>query len=142
VTPVRSAILAVAVGWLAAGCAGPGRGGRTGVERDRLARVGLRVVSEDEALLPDAERGRCIPCRVITGFPLPPVPPDPAGYLIVGVNREPAATKQEILEALRAWDPGETLYLKIRRNPYLQDEPFLYEVDVPVRLRWHDREAP
>ena len=97
-------------------------------------RVGFRLISEEEAGIPRAERGRYLPCRVIPDFPRPPVSAYPAGYLIVGVNRSPAQNRREILNALIAWEPGQILYLAVRRNPYLIGEPEWYEVEVPARL--------
>ena len=92
----RCLTVSVLAGVLAAGCAATGRAVRPEDVRERLSRVGLVVISDDAALLPAAERGRFLPCRVNTTFPGPPVPHHPAGYLIVGVNREVAETKEAI----------------------------------------------
>ena len=109
-----------------AGCAGP-------TVEARLARVGLEIVSEEEAAIPDSERGRYLPCQVIAGFPESALPPHPAGYLFVGVDRHLCAA-DEIVEALQEWAPGETRTFTVRRNPYRQLQTVWWEYDVHLRL--------
>ena len=129
----RARLLSLAVALVVAGCAGTSPY-RLDAVREKLARVGLDTLSEEEAYVPASEHGRSIPCRVIAGFEGPPVPAHPAGYLITGVDRGRETTRAGILEALAAWAPGETLTLTLRRNRYLDDEAAWYEVEVPVRL--------
>lgn len=100
----------------------------------RLARVGLELITEEEAQIPRQERGRSLAVRVIPGFPEPALPPHPAGYLIVGLNRELVRDSAPLEEALRAWSPGRPLRLTVRRNPYLQVEPGWWEAEVELRL--------
>lgn len=105
--------------------------------REKLARLGLELISENEALIPAELAGHFVPVRVISGFVRPALEPHPAGYLMVGVNRRPGANADAILCALTQWSPGETLVLTIRRNPYLQGvggEPGWWEADVKLRL--------
>lgn len=99
----------------------------------KLEAAGLEVLSDEEAALREDERDRCLPCRVRPGRSRPPVPPDPAGYLIVGVDRSPAS-RAEILAAIEDWEPGRDLLLTIRRNERLSADTGWYEVVVP--LRW------
>jgi len=109
-----------------AGCAGP-------TVEAKLARVGLELVSEEEAGVPAVERGRYLPCQVIEGFPETALPPHPAGYLFVGVDRQPCAA-DEITQALREWAPGETRTFTVRRNPYLLPQTVWWEYDVHLHL--------
>jgi len=115
-----------------AGCGAPMPAERNSLSY-RLAKVGLELLSEDQAQLPPAERGRYVPCRVIPGFPRPPLEEHPAGYLIVGVDGQPAPSAQAILTALEAWWPGRQISLKVRRNPYLLAEAEWWEADVRLR---------
>jgi hypothetical protein len=129
--PVVLAILPVA----GAGCAA----GATPREAEasaaaKLARVGLEVVTDEEARVPPADRGRWIACRVIPGFREPPAPEHPAGYLIASVGRQAGMTRRDMERAIAAWKEGERLILTIRRNPYFPGEPDWYEVNVPVIL--------
>ena len=101
--------------------------------RSKLALVGLEMITEEEALIPAREAGRYVPVRVNSSFPRPALEPHPAGYLIVGVNRRPAADVDAISQALSQWRPGETLVLTVRRNPYLQGETDWWEADVQLR---------
>ena len=98
-----------------------------------LARVGLELLSEDEAGIPDAERGRYLPCRVPEDFPEPALPPHPAGYLFVGVDGRPRKAA-EIRRALRGLKTGESRKFTIRRNPYLQTQTEWWEADVRLHL--------
>ncbi len=100
---------------------------------EKLARVGLRRISESEAALPPSERGRYVPCRVAASAPRAALKPHYAGYLIVGVHAEAAGSADEILAALKNWQPGETLSLRVRRNPYLGPEAEFWEMDVQMR---------
>ena len=100
----------------------------------KLARVGLELITERDAAIPRDELGRYVPCRVRAGAAAP-LPPDPAGYLIVGFDRQLADDASTILAALDRWRVGETLSLWVRRNPYLAAEPDWWEVnDLPVKL--------
>ena len=99
----------------------------------RLARVGLQLVSEDDAGVPASERGRYLPCRVIPRFPRPPLEDHPAGYLIVGVDGRPAPDSRTILRALENWTPGQPLRLTVWRNPYLLAESEFWQADVTLR---------
>ena len=114
------------------GCSAPAPAGPASLSA-RLARVGLELLSEDEARLPPPERGRYVPCRVIPGFPRPPLPEHPAGYLIVGMNGGPAPDAKAILRVLAEWTPGQPLLLTVRRNPYLQAEAEWWEAEVKLR---------
>ena len=117
----------------ACGCAGTRTAPRPD-ERATLSRVGLVLLPEDEALIPPEDRGKYLPCRVKRDYPQPPVPPHPAGYLIVGINKVRGAGAAHLREKLAAWESGEVLVLGIRRNPYRQDAPAWYEIEVKVRL--------
>ena len=116
----------------AAGCASTANPGLS--PRAKLEAACLEVLSDEQALLRPEEHGQCLPCRVRSGCSRPPVPPDPAGYLIVGVDRSPA-TRAEILAAIEDWEPGRDLVLTIRRNDRLSSETGWYEVVVPLRMR-------
>jgi len=101
---------------------------------DKLARVGLELVSENQAGIPPDRRGRYLPCRVIPGFRGPALAPHPAGYLMVGVRGNRSVDAAGIRAALAAWRPGETLNLTIRRNPYRLDSTEWWESEVILRL--------
>ena len=126
--------LAVCLGAL--GCVGTQSGPRPD-ERDTLARIGLVCITEEEAHIPPEDRGKFVPCRVRPDCLQSPVPPHPAGYLIVGINKERGAGAAQLRRQLAAWKPGETLVLGIQRNPYLQDVPAWYEIEVKVRQPEH-----
>jgi S1-C subfamily serine protease len=128
--PARALAAAVVLG---GGCASAGKG--VADPGAKLRQVGLEAVSAAEARLPPGEAERFLPCRVIPGFPNPPVPEHPAGYLIVAVEGRPAASREEILAALGALQPGEWLKLTFRRNPHVGAPAEWYEMDVPVRIR-------
>ena len=118
------------------GCAfstAPGAAQRVESVESKLARVGLELVSEREAGIPEKEWGRYVPCRTIaSGAPLPE---DPAGYLIVGFEGQLSGDASEILAALRDWQKGQTISLWVRRNHYLSADPDWWEVDkLPVNL--------
>ena len=82
---------------------------------EKLARVGLERISEQAAWVPPIARGRYVPCRVIDGGSSPgPLPPHPAGYLLVGVTDSGDGTASATLEALAAWSPGKFLTLTVR----------------------------
>jgi S1-C subfamily serine protease len=103
--------------------------------RSKLARVGLELVTERDAAIPERESGRYVPCRVLAGSSAP-LAPDPAGYLIVGFDGQLADDASKILLALDHWRVGETISLWVRRNPFLAAEPGWWEVnDLPVTLR-------
>jgi hypothetical protein len=99
----------------------------------KLRRVGLELVTDAEALVPPAERGRYVPCRVLPRFPSPALPEHPAGYLIDGVQGK-AAGAEAIWKALEDWRPGETLELKVRRNPYADSGPESWDARVLLKL--------
>jgi hypothetical protein len=99
----------------------------------KLRRVGLELVTDAEAFVPPSERGRCLPCRVLAGFPAPALPEHPAGYLITGVEGK-AAGARAILKALEEWKPGETLELMVRRNPYADAGPESWDARVLLKL--------
>jgi hypothetical protein len=100
----------------------------------KLAQVGLEVVSDDAAGMPPAERLRWIPCRVVPGFPRPPVPDHVDGYLITNIDRSTGLTRRDMESKIAAWKEGDRLIFTIVRNPYLAAEPGWYEVNVPVKL--------
>ena len=118
-TPIWAALGAL-------GCAAP-------PVKVKLARVGLELLSEGEAGIPERESGRYVPCRVRADFPRPALPPHPAGYLFVGVDGA-ARDAKRILEALKAWRPGETIRLTVRRNPFLEPRAEWWEYEVHLRL--------
>jgi hypothetical protein len=121
------------------GCAGTsGRAGLTPGEK--LSLVGLEVVDETSALVPSEDRGRYLPVRVIPGFPDPALQSDPAGYIIVGVGGRPVQKSAEIAWALEAWQPGETLLLTVRRNPYLAADAGWWEAEVRLRHPGNSRD--
>jgi len=122
----------VAISAFLPGCGAPAPAERSSL-RARLARVGLELLSEDEARLPSEARGRYLPCRVVPGFRPPPLEEHPAGYLIVGVDGHPAPDARAILTALEGWAPGRPLSLTIRRNPYLLAEAEWWEAEVRLR---------
>jgi hypothetical protein len=127
--------LALAALAAAGGCAGPDGAGAPGSSSGwsrGLLELGLEPLGEEEARIPAAERGRYVPCRVIPGFPAPALEPHPAGYLIAGAGDallDASATRR----ALAAWSPGETLVLKVRRNPYAQPDAEWWEAEVRLR---------
>jgi len=105
--------------------------------QDKLARVGLELVGEEEARVPAPERGRLVPCRTISGAAHPALPHHPAGYLLVKVLGAPGGDgggEKAILEALESWRPGQTLLLRVRRNPYTMEGTEWWEADVKLRL--------
>lgn len=121
---------------LTAGCAGPSI-------QEKLARVGIALVTEADAGIPDPERGQYLPVRVLEDFQGPALPPHPAGYLVVGVigpQRELIPGAEAVRKALETWDSGETLEVRVRRNPYLQWNPEWWEAE--VRLRSPRRRRP
>ncbi len=99
----------------------------------KLHRVGLEIVTDAQAQVPPAERGRYVPCRVLPGYPSPALPEHPAGYLIDGVAGK-AAGADAIWKALEDWRPGETLELKVRRNPYADAGPESWDARVLLKL--------
>ena len=106
---------------------------RASVE-SKLARVGLELITEREAGIPETELGRYVPCRVLDGVSAP-LAADPAGYLIVGFDGRLADDASRILAALATWQVGETISLWVRRNPFLAGEPDWWEVNsLPVTL--------
>src|SRR5688572_21535306 len=82
--------------WLLAaitpGCAGPS-------VQEKLARVGLALVPEADAGIPEPERGQYVPVSVLEGFQGPALPPHPAGYLVVGVMIGP---QRELIPGAKA----------------------------------------
>ena len=100
----------------------------------KLARVGLEVVSDESAGMPPADRLKWIPCRVVSGFPQPPVPDHVDGYLITSIGRRAGLTRRDMEKEIAAWKDGERLVFTIVRNPYLAAESGWYEVNVPVKL--------
>ncbi len=115
------------------GCAGRPVADAPSLDLDRrMASMGLERLSEKEACLPPPERGRYVPCRVIPGSRNPVLPEHPAGYLIVRVEGRPSATAGEIRKALLHAEPGGTLKLVVRRNPYLDAVPEWWETTVTV----------
>jgi len=115
------------------GCASQDAGKSWDV-RQKLAAVGLELLSEKEACIPQKEAGLYVPCRVIPSFPRPALEPHPAGYLIVGANRHSASNADGILRALASWGLGESLILTVRRNPYLDEGSGWWEAEVTIRL--------
>ena len=113
-------------------CSGPAPAEKAPLSA-RLARVGLQLVSEEDAGVPPSERGRYLPCRVVHGFPRPPLEDHPAGYLIVEVGGYPAADRRAILRALDDWTPGQPLRLRVQRNPYRLAEAEWWEAWVSLR---------
>ena len=111
------------------GCVMPRGASELGVE-GKLAKVGIQLVSEDEALLPAGERGRYLPCRGVPGVPGAALDTHPAGYLLVGVVGEATDDAAAIREALRSWSPGEVLVLRVRRNPHRSPASEWWERDV------------
>ena len=100
------------------GCASFGESPDISLE-EKLARVGLERISEEAARIPPTARGHYVACQVLDGGSYPkPLPPHPAGYLLVGVTDSSDETASATLEALTAWSPGEFLTLRVRRNPY------------------------
>lgn len=119
----------------AAGCAGsPEAAPRGPTVWEKLAGLGLELVTEREALVPPAERGKLVPCRVVPGFPAAALPDDPAGYLILGIEGGPSGDTDGILRAIERAAPGETLILNVRRNTYLEADPSWWEGKVKVRI--------
>ena len=101
----------------------------------KLARVGLELISEHQAGVPAKERGRYVPCRALAGSQVALLPPDPAGYLIVGFDGQLAGDADKILSVLRQWQKGETISFWVRRNPYVSGDPDWWEVNsLPARL--------
>lgn len=133
-----SPCLAVFVGFFLSGCMlqpGADRADTDGADvAGKLARVGIEVISEDEAHLPANERGRYIPCRVIPGFRRAALEEHPAGYLLVGVGDSGTGDAGAIRQALAAWKPGEFLEITVRRNPHLSAASVWWERDVKLYL--------
>lgn len=121
-------LLCVVLPCLAAGCATAEVGWR-----EKLRGFGLEPLSDEEARLPPAERGRFVACRVIAGRAGAVLEAHPAGYLLVGVGRAPAADAEAIRRALEDWRPGEKLVVRVRRNPHLAAEAEWWEYDVELR---------
>ncbi|HVR73846.1 MAG TPA: hypothetical protein VMT52_05915, partial [Planctomycetota bacterium] len=118
---------------ITAGCAGPS-------VQEKLARVGIALVPEADAGIPEPERGQYVPVSVLEGFQGPALPPHPAGYLVVGVigpERELIPGAEAVREALEAWGSGETLEVRVRRNPYLQWDPEWWEAEVRLNTAHH-----
>jgi len=113
------------------GCSGP-RPLDPAELRSKLAKLGLAIIGDDEAAVPAAVRGRAVPCRTITGFRRPVLPDHPAGYLIIGAHGERIDSATEILAAMSRWPPGEKIEILVRRNPYLLQEPDLWEGEVQL----------
>ncbi len=112
-----------------------GDAGGGGSVQSKLARLGLELITERDAGIPERERGRYVPCRVLAGSSAP-LAPDPAGYLIVGFDGQLADDASKILVVLDRWRVGETISLWVRRNPFLAAEPDWWEVnDLPVTMR-------
>ena len=122
------------VGGAPTGSAGAAGGVVDATARAHLKRVGLEVIDDDAALIPEAERGHYIPVIVIEGFPSPALPPDPAGYLLVRLRDAPNGDRSKVEQALKRWKPGETIDLVVRRNPYYPTEPEWWEADVKLRM--------
>ena len=98
------------------GCASLPYSDSGGVE-EKLARLGLRRLSEQQALIPSDRIGRWLPVEVMTGSSSP-LEKHPSGYLIVGIERDRPGDVSEILSAIEDWGPGRSLELVVRRNPY------------------------
>jgi hypothetical protein len=130
----RSALFPGLAGLLClSACAGPPRNDRQAARRN-LAILGIELLDEEAALLPEAERGRSVPCRSAPGFRPPPLPPHPAGYLITGIEGGPERDSAAILRALASLEPGETLRVIVRRNPYLGAGTDWWEARVELRM--------
>jgi len=99
----------------------------------KLRRVGLEIVTDADAQVPPAERGRYVPCRVLPGYPSPALPVHPAGYLITGVEGK-AAGAEVTLKALEDWRPGDILVLRVRRNPFADAGPESWDARVLLKL--------
>ncbi|MFN0057964.1 MAG: hypothetical protein ACKVX7_05840 [Planctomycetota bacterium] len=97
---------------------------------DKLARIGLEVLTAEAAMLPASDAARFIPCRVIPGALQPALPPHPAGYLIVGRERALVDSVDVLLLAIAAWQPGERIRLVVRRNPHTGYDTEWWESDV------------
>ncbi len=113
------------------GCAGLSLNDSGAIE-EKLARMGLRRLSERQALIPEGEAGRWLPVEVMPGS-RSPLEEHPAGYLIVGIERGRPGDVEEILSALADWGPGRSLELVVRRNPYrgARNESWDVELTVP-----------
>lgn len=121
----------------AAGTETTANGLRHETVESKLARVGLELITESEAAIPESERGRWVPCRVRErGASRSVLPADPAGYLIVGFDGQLANDAGRIREFLERWQEGETISLWVRRNPFLAAYPDWWEMNsLPVTLR-------
>lgn len=98
--------------------------------REKLAVAGLELMDESVARVPAAQRGRYLPCRVMSGVSGAALEPHPAGYLIVGVNGREASRSGDILEAIERWREDVPLRLWVRRNPFTSTAPEWWEGDV------------
>ena len=126
--PLTTSIFATFLVLSTAGCASGPAELRT--PRDKLARVGLEIVSSADALLTPNEASRFIACRVIPGAKNPALPLHPAGYLIVGCDRALVSDIASLWQAIADWRPGERIHLIVRRNPHTGDEAEWWESDV------------
>ena len=104
----------------------------SGPIEEKLARMGLRRLSEQQALIPKERSGRWLPVEVMPGSSSP-LEEHPAGYLIVGIERGRPGDVAEILSAIEDWGPGRSLELVVRRNPYrgARNESWDVELTVP-----------
>jgi len=123
-------LAAIGATWMA-GCGAPQA--RAFTVGEKLALIGLEVSAGAEECVPAEDRARVLPCRVIPGSPARVVPENRAGYAITGVNRSPAASRDQILRALEECSGGRTLYLTLRRNQE-PGSPEWYEAEVPLRV--------
>ncbi|MEM7233767.1 MAG: hypothetical protein AAF517_16445 [Planctomycetota bacterium] len=97
-----------------------------------LRRLELRGISEDEAAIPDTERGRMLPVRVLPSYKNGPLKPHPAGYLIVRFG-EIEGDLAAMVQAIAEWKPETTVRTRVRRNPYLSRSNEWWEQEV---LMW------
>ncbi len=87
-------------------------------------------------MVPPTERGRWVPCAVLPAHDGALLPPDEAGYLILGVlegeDRHLISGRERILRALDAWTGGAVVHLRVGRNPYRSDVARSWDVELSL----------
>ncbi|MCA8960034.1 MAG: hypothetical protein KDC38_05955 [Planctomycetes bacterium] len=102
--------------------------------RVKLRRVGLDLLTADQARLPDDERGRYVAVRTLPEFESPALPHHPSGYLFVAIDDRPVEDSSEVFALLRDWEVDRPVTLTARLNPNLAIDVEWWEVHVKLAL--------